>query len=165
MSEFMIGVRKQFLQEDRKCVVVSHDWGALVCARLASEAGELADRWIITSGMIVSCQHSQVTTMVLISTASRNCEQRLLTMDFGASNAAHMDQPSLQYCPSQERSPGAQASDIAVQSLLLHLLLPPACASRLFLHVLWQLLVPAYHAQSWSRSTREGRQSSYQIGS
>ncbi|KAF2628049.1 alpha/beta-hydrolase [Macroventuria anomochaeta] len=52
MTEFIIGVRKQFLQEDRKCVVVSHDWGALVCARLASEAGELADRWIITSGII-----------------------------------------------------------------------------------------------------------------
>lgn len=53
MTEFIIGVRKQFLHPDRKCVVVSHDWGALVCARLASEAPELADRFIITSGIIV----------------------------------------------------------------------------------------------------------------
>ncbi|KAF1925575.1 alpha/beta-hydrolase [Didymella exigua CBS 183.55] len=52
MAEFIIGVRKQFLQPDSKCVVVSHDWGALVSARLASEAPELADRFIITSGII-----------------------------------------------------------------------------------------------------------------
>ncbi|KAJ8110204.1 hypothetical protein OPT61_g6896 [Boeremia exigua] len=52
IAEFIIGVRKQFLQDNRRCVVVSHDWGALICARLASEAGELADRWIITSGII-----------------------------------------------------------------------------------------------------------------
>ncbi|KAF9690933.1 hypothetical protein EKO04_010959 [Ascochyta lentis] len=52
MTEFIIGVRERFLQEDRRCVVVSHDWGALICARLASEASELADHWIITSGII-----------------------------------------------------------------------------------------------------------------
>lgn len=57
MSEFIIGMRRQFLQEDRKCVVVSHDWGALICARLASEACELADHWIVTSGIIVSYQY------------------------------------------------------------------------------------------------------------
>jgi pimeloyl-ACP methyl ester carboxylesterase len=55
ITEFVIGVRKLFLQQDRKCVVVSHDWGALISARLASEASELADRFIITSGLIVSC--------------------------------------------------------------------------------------------------------------
>lgn len=55
MTEFTIGMRQLFLQEERKCVVMSHDWGALICARLASEAGELADHWIITSGNIVSC--------------------------------------------------------------------------------------------------------------
>jgi pimeloyl-ACP methyl ester carboxylesterase len=54
MSEFIIGIRRQFLQADRKCVVVSHDWGTLICARLASEASELADHWIMTSGIIVS---------------------------------------------------------------------------------------------------------------
>jgi pimeloyl-ACP methyl ester carboxylesterase len=54
MTEFVIGVRALFLQQEKKCVVVSHDWGALVCARLASEASELAEHWIITSGIIVS---------------------------------------------------------------------------------------------------------------
>ncbi|KAJ4337993.1 hypothetical protein N0V87_004341 [Didymella glomerata] len=52
MTEFIIGVRKQYLQPDRKCVVVSHDWGALVSARLASEAPELADRFILASAII-----------------------------------------------------------------------------------------------------------------
>lgn len=56
ITEFIIGARQQFLQEDGRCVVVSHDWGALICARLASEASELADHWIITSGIIVSYQ-------------------------------------------------------------------------------------------------------------
>lgn len=54
MAETIIGLRKQFLHDGRKSVVVSHDWGALICARLASEASELADRWVITSGIIVS---------------------------------------------------------------------------------------------------------------
>ncbi len=63
MAEFVIGVRKQFLQENRRCVVVSHDWGALVCSRLAAEASELADRWIITSGIIVSCQISSTESL------------------------------------------------------------------------------------------------------
>lgn len=56
MTEFIIGARKLFLQPDRRCVVVSHDWGALVCARLASDAPELANRFIITSGIIVRCR-------------------------------------------------------------------------------------------------------------
>jgi pimeloyl-ACP methyl ester carboxylesterase len=52
MSEFILDTRKQYLQADRKVVVVSHDWGALLCARLASEASQLAEHWVITSGMI-----------------------------------------------------------------------------------------------------------------
>jgi pimeloyl-ACP methyl ester carboxylesterase len=60
MAETIIALRKQFLQDGRKCVVVSHDWGALTCARLASEASELADRWLITSAIIVSSQTVQV---------------------------------------------------------------------------------------------------------
>lgn len=54
MAEFVVGVRGRFLRDGRRCVVVSHDWGALVCARLAAEAGELADHWVVTSGIIVS---------------------------------------------------------------------------------------------------------------
>jgi hypothetical protein len=53
MTEFILDMRKQYLHPDRKVVIATHDWGALVGARLASEAGQLADRWIITSGIIV----------------------------------------------------------------------------------------------------------------
>jgi pimeloyl-ACP methyl ester carboxylesterase len=52
MTEFILDMRKQYLQADRKVVVVTHDWGALVGARLASEASQLAEHWIITSGII-----------------------------------------------------------------------------------------------------------------
>lgn len=53
MTEFILDMRKQYLQADRKAVIATHDWGALIGARLASEAAQLADRWIITSGMLV----------------------------------------------------------------------------------------------------------------
>jgi pimeloyl-ACP methyl ester carboxylesterase len=52
MTEFILDMRKQYLQADRKVVVVTHDWGALIGARLASEASQLAEHWVITSGMI-----------------------------------------------------------------------------------------------------------------
>lgn len=54
MSEFIIGMRQQFLQDDKKVVVVTHDWGALIGCRLVAEAKALADHWIITSAIIVS---------------------------------------------------------------------------------------------------------------
>jgi pimeloyl-ACP methyl ester carboxylesterase len=52
MTEFILDMRKQYLQADKRVVVVTHDWGALVGARLASEASQLAEHWVITSGMI-----------------------------------------------------------------------------------------------------------------
>jgi len=133
MAEFLIGVRKQFLQEDRKCVVVSHDWGALICARLAAEAGELADRWVTTSGIIVSIS-AGFQSVILISIASRDCSQRFRTVDFGTPDAAHVESQSLEHGSSQERSPGAQASHVAIQKVLLHLLLSLTKASGRFLH-------------------------------
>lgn len=54
ITEFILGMREQFLQSDMKTVVVAHDWGAIIAARLACEASELADYWVIMSGMIVS---------------------------------------------------------------------------------------------------------------
>lgn len=57
MSEFILGMREQYLQAGKKCVIVSHDWGAVICTRLAAEASELAEHWIITSGMIVRCTY------------------------------------------------------------------------------------------------------------
>lgn len=53
MTEFILDMRKQYLQADKKVVIATHDWGALIGARLASEAAQLADRWVITSGMLV----------------------------------------------------------------------------------------------------------------
>lgn len=52
LTEYIIGMRELFLQEDKRVVVVTHDWGALIGARLASEAKDLADHWIITSAII-----------------------------------------------------------------------------------------------------------------
>lgn len=52
MSEFMIYIRSQYVQEGKKTVAVAHDWGAIISARLASEAPVLADHWIITGGII-----------------------------------------------------------------------------------------------------------------
>lgn len=56
MSEFILGMREEFLQAQAKCVVVSHDWGGIVAARLACEANQLADRWVIASAVIVSVE-------------------------------------------------------------------------------------------------------------
>jgi pimeloyl-ACP methyl ester carboxylesterase len=53
MTEFILGMREKYLKEDAKLVIVSHDWGAIIAARLASEANQLADRFIISSGIIV----------------------------------------------------------------------------------------------------------------
>jgi pimeloyl-ACP methyl ester carboxylesterase len=53
MSEFLLGMREKFLKEEAKMVVVTHDWGAIIGARLAAEASVLADRWVITSVLIV----------------------------------------------------------------------------------------------------------------
>lgn len=53
LTEFFIGIRELYLDDEKKLVAVTHDWGSLIGARLASEAKELADHWIITSGLIV----------------------------------------------------------------------------------------------------------------
>jgi pimeloyl-ACP methyl ester carboxylesterase len=53
MSEFILGMREKFLKEEAKMVVVTHDWGAIIGARLAAEASQLADRWVIASVLIV----------------------------------------------------------------------------------------------------------------
>jgi len=54
MAEFILNMREKYLQTEAKMVVVSHDWGAIVSARLASEAAQLADHWIIAGALIVS---------------------------------------------------------------------------------------------------------------
>lgn len=59
MTAFVLGMRELYLssgegEERGKLVMVTHDWGGIIGARLASEAKELADRWIITSAVLVS---------------------------------------------------------------------------------------------------------------
>lgn len=54
MTWFILGMRQLYLSEGAKLIMVTHDWGTLVGSRLASEAKELADRWILTAGVIVS---------------------------------------------------------------------------------------------------------------
>jgi pimeloyl-ACP methyl ester carboxylesterase len=54
LTAFILGMREQYLGEGGKVVMVTHDWGAILSTRLASEAKELADRWIICSAVIVS---------------------------------------------------------------------------------------------------------------
>ncbi len=52
-TEFIIEMRILYLHARKRLIVVTHDWGAVVGARLASEASELADHWILTSAMLV----------------------------------------------------------------------------------------------------------------
>jgi pimeloyl-ACP methyl ester carboxylesterase len=60
MAEFIIKMREKFLVVEQQgntrgpVVIVSHDWGATVGFRLASEAPSLADRWIISNSFHVS---------------------------------------------------------------------------------------------------------------
>ncbi|KAG9190875.1 hypothetical protein G6011_08963 [Alternaria panax] len=67
LSEFIVGIREQFLQEGKKVVVVTHDWGAVIGARLASEAHVLADHWIITGGVIPCLQRSNGKNRILLA--------------------------------------------------------------------------------------------------
>jgi pimeloyl-ACP methyl ester carboxylesterase len=53
LTAFILGMREQYLGEEGKVVIAAHDWGAILSTRLASEAKELADRWIICAGVIV----------------------------------------------------------------------------------------------------------------
>ncbi|KAK7545358.1 Alpha/Beta hydrolase protein [Phyllosticta citricarpa] len=66
VTSFVLGMRERCIQEeddDRgQVVVVSHDWGAVVASRLASEAPQLADHYILTSAPIVPLALSNTTT-------------------------------------------------------------------------------------------------------
>jgi pimeloyl-ACP methyl ester carboxylesterase len=64
MAGFILGMREAFLSPDGKLVMVTHDWGGIVGARLAAEAKELADRWIITGAVIPQQVHSTIMTHV-----------------------------------------------------------------------------------------------------
>lgn len=54
LAAFILGMREQYLGEQGRVVMITHDWGGILGTRLASEARELADRWIIASAIIES---------------------------------------------------------------------------------------------------------------
>jgi pimeloyl-ACP methyl ester carboxylesterase len=67
LSEFIISIRTQFLQEGNKTVAITHDWGAIVGARLAAEASVLADHWIITSGLLPGLVASNAVNRLMLA--------------------------------------------------------------------------------------------------
>jgi pimeloyl-ACP methyl ester carboxylesterase len=67
LTEFVIGVREQFLQDGKKAVIITHDWGAVIGARLAAEAHVLADHWIITGGIVPGLQRSNGKNRILLA--------------------------------------------------------------------------------------------------
>ncbi|USP78465.1 catalytic hydrolase [Curvularia clavata] len=67
MSGFMIHIRSQYVQEGKKTVAVAHDWGAIISARLASEAHVLADHWLITGGVIPGQMESNAQHRILLA--------------------------------------------------------------------------------------------------
>ncbi|KAL4779680.1 hypothetical protein BJX76DRAFT_351597 [Aspergillus varians] len=59
LTEFIIGMRAKYGIENttatshQRTIIVGHDWGCLLSMRLASDAPELADRFIVTNGPLI----------------------------------------------------------------------------------------------------------------
>lgn len=60
LTEFIVAIREKYGVDNeamekpaRRVIVVAHDWGAVLSFRLAAEAPQLADRFIITNGPLV----------------------------------------------------------------------------------------------------------------
>lgn len=60
LTEFIVTVREKYgvdidtmAKPARRVIVVAHDWGAVLSFRLAAEAPQLADRFIVTNGPLV----------------------------------------------------------------------------------------------------------------
>lgn len=58
LTEFIVSVRARYGIDDEdgerpKTVIVAHDWGCVLSMRLAAEAPELADRFILSNGPLV----------------------------------------------------------------------------------------------------------------
>jgi len=59
--------------EKGRCVVVSHDWGGAIAIRLASEAGQLADHWVISNTIHVGVSFDKALTKAYLSTRDEVC--------------------------------------------------------------------------------------------
>lgn len=61
LANFVIAVRTKYGIDTNdasglnRTVIIGHDWGCVLAMRLAAEAPELADRFILTNGPLVSC--------------------------------------------------------------------------------------------------------------
>lgn len=59
LTEFILAIRAKYGVDteagmrQKKLVVVAHDWGCVVSMRLAAEAPQLADRFILSNGPLV----------------------------------------------------------------------------------------------------------------
>lgn len=63
LTEFIITIRARYGVEtdagvrQKPTVIVAHDWGCVISMRLAAEAPELADRFILSNGPLVSIHY------------------------------------------------------------------------------------------------------------
>ncbi|KAK2837019.1 hypothetical protein FQN49_006486 [Arthroderma sp. PD_2] len=59
LTQFIVTLRDEYKVDDgegqvkKRVIVVAHDWGAILAFRLAAEAPQLADRFILTNGVMV----------------------------------------------------------------------------------------------------------------
>lgn len=71
LTSFIIGMKDNYLtdggrfevsgENGGKTLIVSHDWGAIVAYRLAAEAPQLADRFIMINSILVCTIQGQIT--------------------------------------------------------------------------------------------------------
>lgn len=79
LSEYIIGMRKLFLQDGKKVVVVTHDWGTIIGSRLAAEAPGLADHYVLTSAVLVCLVMPRAFCLALTLDSPKSCA-RMLSM-------------------------------------------------------------------------------------
>ncbi|PYI06363.1 alpha/beta fold family hydrolase [Aspergillus sclerotiicarbonarius CBS 121057] len=83
LTEFVIAIRAKYGVDteagprQKKLTIVGHDWGCVVSMRLAAEAPQLADRFILTNGPLPRHSGSNVrrlisTSVKMVKTASRD---------------------------------------------------------------------------------------------
>lgn len=64
LTEFIVAIRLRYGVDKegesnlKKTIIVAHDWGCVLSMRLAAEAPQLADRFILTNGPLVSRLYS-----------------------------------------------------------------------------------------------------------
>ncbi|KAF2757824.1 alpha/beta hydrolase [Pseudovirgaria hyperparasitica] len=69
LSEFILGMReKYFIDSDpERVIIVTHDWGSVIGFRLAAEAPQLADRFIICSVLHPTLSIANITNRIQTS--------------------------------------------------------------------------------------------------